>query len=256
MPRLEVRELTVRFGGLVALDRVSLRIEEGQILGLIGPNGAGKTTLLNAVSRFCHPEGGRIRFDGRDLLALRPHEIVRLGIARTFQGAEIFPSMSVEDNILVGLHTQHRVHALSAALRLRAARSQERQMRERAEEVMNALGLGGLAATPAGALNFAFRKRVDLARALASRPRLLLLDEPAAGLAREESEQLARLLRWIRDRYGCSLLLVEHNLELVMELCEEVIVLDFGRVIAAGPPEAVRNDPAVMEAYLGETHRA
>ncbi len=256
MPRLEVRELTVRFGGLVALDRVSLEVEEGRIVGLIGPNGAGKTTLLNAISRFCDPAGGHIRFGGTDLLGCRPHEIVGYGIARTFQGAEIFPSMSVEDNVLVGLHAQHRVNVWSAALRPPRGHGEEHWMRERATDVMEMLGLAALAAVPAGALNFMLRKRVDLARALVSHPRLLLLDEPAAGLTLEESGQLGQTLRRVRDRYECSLLLVEHDMALVMDVCEQIVVLDFGRVIASGPPEAVRSDPAVIEAYLGEVTRA
>jgi ABC-type branched-subunit amino acid transport system ATPase component len=256
MPRLEVRDLTVRFGGLVALDRVGFDVPEGQIVGLIGPNGAGKTTLLNTVSRFVEPEAGTIRFDGRGILAASPHEIVGYGIGRTFQGVVLFSTMTVHDTLLVGLHTSARSGPLATALWLPQVRDEQRQMQERAREAAALLGLEPVLSFPVAGLPFAMQKRVDLARALVSLPRLLLLDEPAAGLAPEESEKLGVLLRRIRDRYGCAMLLVEHDMALVMDICDHIVVLDFGRLIASGPPHVVRSDPAVIEAYLGEAARA
>ncbi|MDR7426523.1 MAG: ABC transporter ATP-binding protein [Armatimonadota bacterium] len=256
MPRLEIRDLTVRFGGLLALDRVGFDVPEGQIVGLIGPNGAGKTTLLNAVSRFVEPEAGSIRFDGREILAASPHEIVGYGIGRTFQGVVLFSTMTVQDTMLVGLHAVARAGLLANALMLPQARREQRKMRDRVREVASLLGLEPVESFPVSALPFAVQKRVDLARALVSLPRLLLLDEPAAGLAPEESQELGALLQRIRDRYGCAMLLVEHDMALVMDICDHIVVLNFGQLIASGRPHVVRSDPAVIEAYLGEAARA
>ncbi|GBD08569.1 Sulfate/thiosulfate import ATP-binding protein CysA [Candidatus Thermoflexus japonica] len=250
--RLEIAELSKRFGGVQALWRVSFTVEPGEIVGLIGPNGAGKTTALNLISRFYDPDAGRIRFEGHDLLRYRPHEIIRLGIARTFQNVEIFPGLTVLENLMVGQHLRVRTGLVAAAIGWPAARAEERRLRERAEEVLEWIGLMALAHRPAGSLSFGQRKRLELGRALIAEPRLLLLDEPAAGLHPLEREALKTLLRRIREELGCFILLIEHDMDLVMGLCDRVVVLNFGRVIAQGTPKEIAEDPAVREAYLGE----
>lgn len=256
---LDVSGLSLAFGGLQALQDVSLTVAAGEIVGLIGPNGAGKTTLLNCLSRFYEPDAGTLRFEGADLRRCRPHEVVRLGIARTFQNVELFAGLSVLDNVLVGRHTatafgrsRSAIGPLVAAgLRLPGARREEEALRRQALEVLDLLGLAAVAAWPAAALPHGLRKRVELARALVARPKLLLLDEPAGGLNPQETQALAELLRFLRATFGCALLLVEHDMNLVMGLCERIVVLDFGQVIAVGTPAEVQANPAVIEAYLG-----
>ncbi len=238
MPLLSVENLTRRFGGIVALDEVSFAVEEGQIVGLIGPNGAGKTTAFNVVSRLYRAHGGRVVFAGTDLLKVPPHRVVRLGIARTFQNLALFTRMTVLENVLVGADTSLRWF-------------RERQGRRLAEEMLGYAGLTALADAPASGLPYGTLKRIEIARALASRPRLLLLDEPAGGLSHEELEGLAAFIRRLRDDLGLTILLVEHHMNLVMGVSDAVHVLDFGRMIASGPPEEVRANPAVIEAYLG-----
>jgi branched-chain amino acid transport system ATP-binding protein len=232
MPLLSVRDVTRRFGGIVALDRVSFDVDEGQIVGLIGPNGAGKTTAFNVITRLYRPDEGQLEFAGESLLRTPAYRIVRKGIARTFQNIQLFRTMTVLDNVLVGSHT--RRGSVGEAL-----------------DTLEYVGLRDRAQAPAAALPYGTQKRVELARALVSKPRLLLLDEPAGGLNHEEVEELAGLIGRMRDDYELTVVLVEHHMNLVMRVSESVHVLNFGRLIAAGTPAEVRANPAVVEAYLG-----
>ena len=248
---LSVENVSIRFGGVTALDDVAFRVAPGAICGLIGPNGAGKTTLFNCISRLYDPHAGSIRFDGRSLSGVPRHAVAALGIARTFQNLALFATMTTRDNVRVGAHALARGGFLANALALPLAGREEGRLAERAEALIEEFGLQRVAHRPVAELPFAVRKRVELARALAVSPKLLLLDEPAAGLNHEEVDALSEEIRAIRDRRGVAILLVEHHMNLVMRVSDQVVALDFGRIIADGRPEEVRANPDVVRAYLG-----
>ena len=251
MALLDVREVTVRFGGIVALDRLSFDIQAGQICGLIGPNGAGKTTMFNVVSRIYQPTSGRVVYDDHIELLDRPaHAIASLGIARTFQNLALFPSMTLLENVMVGAHSRGTVGFVRATLRL-PPWHEERETREFAYHLLERLDLAKLAFVPAAGLPFGTLKRLEIARALAARPKFLLMDEPASGLTHGEVDELGETLKSIRDDFDLTVLLVEHHMAMVMGISDKVVAMDFGRKLAEGTPDEVRNNPAVIESYLG-----
>ena len=253
-PLLQVDGVSVRFGALVALSQVSLEIARGEILAIIGPNGAGKTTLLNVVSGFYHPYEGRIVFEGEDRTRLRPYEVAALGVARTFQNVALFKGMSVLDNIMTGRLLKMRGSFLLEALYWGPARRQELEHRAFVERVIDFLEIQAIRKTAAGRLPYGLQKRVELARALAAEPTLLLLDEPMAGMNVEEKEDMSRFVLDVNSEFGTTIALIEHDMGVVMDISDRVVVLDYGRKIADGPPEQVRKDQAVVDAYLGVSH--
>ena len=243
-------DIGVNFGGIVALSDVALEVASHQVLGVIGPNGAGKTTLFNVACGFVQPDTGSLQWQGRQLNKLRPHELAGLGVSRTLQGLGLFDRMTVLDNVMVGADRHARAGFFSALLALPRSTREEQSLRERAMSALAELGIAEYAFQLPGSLSYPSRKRVALARALVSDPELLLLDEPASGLSSDEMAELGELIRGLTDRM--SVMLVEHHMDLVMSVCDHIVVLDFGRVIARGGPDEIREDPAVLAAYLGD----
>ncbi len=252
MPMLEVTELGISFGGLRAVDELNMKIENGALVGLIGPNGAGKTTVFNMLTGVYRPTDGGIRLDGENVIGKKPHEICRMGIARTFQNIRLFQNLPVLDNVKAGLHNQVTYTLPESLLHLGSYRRKEKQMDERALEILSVFGLDGYAGYQAANLPYGQQRKLEIARALATEPKLLLLDEPAAGMNPNETGELMETIELVRRKFKITVLLIEHDMKLVSGICEYLYVLNFGRLLAEGRPDKVLKDPQVVTAYLGE----
>ena len=248
---LRAEKVSKSFGGVHAVREVSFTVQSGQIKGIIGPNGAGKTTLFNLITGFYAADAGDIQFDDQRLIGLMPHQVAERGVARTFQNVELFCGMSVLENVMVGRHPRTRTGFISAAFRLSRSRKEEDRIRAESIEILNFVGLAERAASPSSSLPFGLQRVLEIGRALATEPRLLLLDEPASGLNAAETRNLGRLISRIRER-GVTVVLVEHDMSLTMKICDEILVIDYGRTLAEGRPREIQQNPAVIAAYLGE----